>query len=70
MVPHVARAVAEPTTAAAEYAALIGAVLLVVADVVGRVLVRPAELQVGLVLAFVGAPFFVALVRRRRLVTL
>ncbi len=38
--------------------------------VVGRVLVLPAELPVGLVLAFVGAPFFIALVRRRRLVTL
>ncbi len=48
----------------------LGAVLLLVADVVGRVLVRPAELPVGLVLAFVGAPFFIALVRRRRLVSL
>jgi len=34
------------------------------------VVVRPAELQVGIVLALVGGPFFVALVRRRRLVTL
>lgn len=49
---------------------LAGAVLLLAADVVGRVVVRPGELQVGIVLAFVGAPFFVALVRRRRLVQL
>ena len=49
---------------------LAGAVLLLVADVVGRVVVRPGELQVGIVLALVGAPFFVALVRRRRLASL
>jgi iron complex transport system permease protein len=42
----------------------------VVSDVVGRVIASPAELPVGLVLAFVGAPFFIALVRRRKLVTL
>ena len=42
-------------------------VLLLVADVVGRVVVRPGELQVGIVLALVGAPFFIALVRRRKL---
>jgi iron complex transport system permease protein len=49
---------------------LAGAVLLLVADVVGRVVVRPGELQVGIVLALVGAPFFIALVRRRRLAAL
>jgi iron complex transport system permease protein len=71
VVPHVARAVTGPDHRwLLPYAGLIGAVLLVAADVVGRVLVRPAELPVGLVLAFVGAPFFIALVRRRRLVTL
>jgi iron complex transport system permease protein len=52
------------------YSGLLGAVLLLAADVLGRVLARPGELPVGLVLAFVGAPFFIALVRRRRLVTL
>ena len=47
-----------------------GAVLLLGADVVGRVVGRPGELQVGIVLALIGAPFFVALVRRRRLAAL
>jgi iron complex transport system permease protein len=71
VVPHVARAITGPDHRwLLPYAALLGAVLLLVADVVGRVLVRPAELPVGLVLAFVGAPFFIVLVRRRRLVTL
>jgi iron complex transport system permease protein len=45
-------------------------VSLLVADVLGRVVARPGELQVGIVLAVVGTPFFVALVRRRRLVQL
>ena len=71
VVPHVARAVTGPDHRwLLPYAGLLGAVLLVAADVVGRVVVRPGELPVGLVLAFVGAPFFVALVRRRRLVGL
>ena len=71
VVPHVARAVTGPDHRwLLPYSALLGAVLLVGADVLGRVLVRPAELPVGLVLAFVGAPFFIALIRRRRLVTL
>jgi iron complex transport system permease protein len=71
VVPHLARAVTGPDHRwLLPCAGLMGAVLLVAADVVGRLLVRPAELPVGLVLAFVGAPFFIALVRRRRLVTL
>lgn len=52
------------------YSGLLGVVLLLLADVVGRVVVRPGELQVGIVLALVGAPFFIALVRRRRLAAL
>ena len=45
----------------------LGAALLLLADVIGRVVARPGELQVGIVLALVGAPFFIALIRRRRL---
>lgn len=68
--PHVARALVGSTqTWLVPAAGLAGGALLVVADVLGRVLARPGELQVGIVVALVGAPFFVALVRRRRLVT-
>ncbi|MCW2742554.1 MAG: fepD [Blastococcus sp.] len=71
VVPHVARAITGPDHRwLLPYSGLLGAVLLLAADVLGRVLARPGELPVGLVLAFVGAPFFIALVRRRRLVTL
>jgi iron complex transport system permease protein len=41
-------------------------VLLLGADVVGRMVARPAELQVGIVTAVLGGPVFVSLVRRRR----
>ena len=44
--------------------------LLLSADILGRIVVRPAELQVGIVTALVGAPIFVALARRRRLAAL
>ena len=71
VVPHVARAVTGPDHRwLVPYSALMGVVLLLAADVVGRVVVRPGELQVGIVLALVGAPFFIALVRRRTLAAL
>jgi len=47
--------------------ALGGAVLLTLSDVVGRVIARPEEIEVGIVTALVGAPFFIALVRRQRM---
>jgi iron complex transport system permease protein len=71
VVPHLARAITGPDHRwLLPYAALLGALLLVAADVAGRVVARPGELPVGLVLAVVGAPFFIALVRRRRLMAL
>ncbi len=71
VVPHVARFCTGPDHRwLLPASGLAGAVLLLAADVVGRVVVPPGELQVGIVLGLVGAPFFVALVRRRRLVQL
>ncbi|MEU9351061.1 iron ABC transporter permease [Streptomyces griseoloalbus] len=48
------------------FSALSGAVLLTAADVVGRVVARPSEIEVGIVTAFVGAPFFIHIVRRQK----
>jgi iron complex transport system permease protein len=42
-----------------------GALFLVAADLVARTLIAPAELPVGVVTAILGAPFFLALLRRR-----
>jgi len=52
------------------YAAVIGAVLLTFCDVIGRVLARPGELEVGIVTAFLGGPLFIAFVRRKRIAEL
>ncbi len=46
--------------------AIAGAVLLTAADVVGRVIARPDEVEVGVVTALIGAPVFIALARRRK----
>lgn len=47
-------------------AALVGAILLTVADIVGRVTARPSEIEVGIVTAIIGAPFFIYVVRRQK----
>jgi iron complex transport system permease protein len=46
---------------------LTGAALLLSADIVGRIIAKPAELQVGVVTAFIGAPFFIWIVRHQRI---
>ncbi|TLM74720.1 iron ABC transporter permease [Pseudarthrobacter sp. NamB4] len=71
LVPHLTRAVTGP-----DYRCLVplslftGATLVLLADTAGRLIARPGELSVAVVLAVVGAPFFVYLARRRRLATL
>ncbi|MGP9605986.1 FecCD family ABC transporter permease [Glutamicibacter sp. AOP33-2CA-4] len=70
LVPHVARRIF-----GADYrwvipgSAVSGALLLVLADVLGRMLARPGELPVGVVVAMLGAPFFIYVARRRKPVT-
>ena len=67
VVPHVVRAFTGPDHRwLIPCSGLAGAALLLCADVIGRIVVRPGELQVGIVLALIGAPFFIALVRRSR----
>lgn len=46
--------------------AAVGACLLTVSDVIGRLVARPQELEVGIVTAVVGAPFFIWIVRRQK----
>ena len=48
------------------FSAVAGACLLLAADIVGRIVARPAEIDVGIVTALVGAPFFIWIVRRQR----
>jgi iron complex transport system permease protein len=68
VVPHIVRLIA-----GAGYRRLLpltvffGAAFLILADIPGRVLTAPAELPIGVVTAFVGAPFFIVLLRTRDL---
>jgi len=48
------------------FSVVLGAALIVGADVVGRVITRPAEVEVGIITAIIGAPFFVWIVRRQK----
>nr|WP_202529249.1 iron ABC transporter permease [Streptomyces sp. SID486] len=67
MVPHVVRSFTGPDLRwILPYATVLAPVLLLGADVAGRVVARPAELQVGIVTAIIGGPVFIFLVRRRR----
>ncbi|SDH22362.1 iron complex transport system permease protein [Lentzea fradiae] len=69
VVPHVARAITGPDYRwLLPFSALVGAILLLFADIVGRVVARPSEVEVGVMLALLGAPFFIYLVRRKNLV--
>lgn len=66
-VPHIARAIVGPDHRwLLPWSAVLAPLLLLVADVVGRLVARPEELQVGILTALIGAPFFIMLVRRRR----
>ena len=70
-VPHVARAICGPDYRwILPWSMVLAPTLLLGADVIGRLVARPGELQVGIVTAIIGAPFFIALVRRRHLVEL
>lgn len=69
VVPHAVRAITGPDHRWLLPGSMLAAPCLVLlADVIGRVVVRPQELDVSLIAAFLGAPFFIAMVRRRSLV--
>lgn len=71
IVPHIARLIVGPDQRwLLPYSALLAAILLTASDVVGRVVLPGGELEVGIVTALLGAPVFIALVRRRRLAAL
>jgi len=71
VVPHVARMITGPDYRwILAYSVVLGPLLLLACDIVGRRVVAPGELQVGVVIGLLGAPVFVALVRYRRMVRL
>ncbi|MFE5027187.1 FecCD family ABC transporter permease [Streptomyces sp. NPDC056656] len=71
MVPHVVRSFTGPDLRwILPFSAVLSPVLLLGADVVGRLVARPAEIQVGIVTAIIGGPVFIYLVRRRKVTQL
>jgi iron complex transport system permease protein len=67
VVPHLTRLLAGPSHRVTIVGSAIGGgLLLVIADTIARTVVKPAELPIGVVTAFLGAPFFYALLIRGR----
>ncbi|MET8824478.1 iron chelate uptake ABC transporter family permease subunit [Streptomyces sp. NPDC004610] len=76
VVPHIARVLCQYAGIGPDHrwllplSAVLAPCLLLAADIVGRLLARPTEIQAGVLVAFIGGPFFIAMVRRRRLAEL
>lgn len=67
-VPHMVRAFTGPDYRwVLIYSAIYGAILLLTADILGRLMLKPAELEASIVMGMIGAPFFIYLARRRSL---
>ena len=67
MIPHLARWITGPDQRwIFAYTLVLGPCLLLASDVLGRIAMRPAELPVGIVTAFVGAPVLIILARRAK----
>jgi len=66
IVPHVARKIfGHRMLTLIPAAAIIGASVTTLADLVGRLIIAPSEIPVGIMMALVGAPFFILLLFRR-----
>ncbi|MEH0386932.1 iron ABC transporter permease [Vibrio mimicus] len=67
VVPHMGRMLVGPDHRnLVPISALLGALMLTLADMVARVAVAPAELPIGIVTALVGAPFFLYLLFQQK----
>lgn len=70
-VPHIVRVITGPDYRwVLVFSLIVGPLLLLSADIAGRVVARPSEVQVGIVTAMLGAPFLIGLARQRRIAEL
>ncbi|MFT8925795.1 MAG: iron ABC transporter permease [Bifidobacterium sp.] len=68
VVPHAARLiVGSDYRHILAISVILGPMLLLASDIVGRILTRPSDIEVGIVTAIIGAPFFIILARGRML---
>ena len=71
VIPHVVRAFTGPDYRwILPFSMVLAPVLLLAADILGRVILPPGEVQVGILTAIIGAPVFIWLVRRRKMAEL
>ena len=67
IVPHIARLmVGSSHKTLVPYSALLGAVVLLLADTVGRTITAPYEISASVIMSVVGGPFFILLLRRSK----
>lgn len=67
IVPHMIRLLIGPTHRYLIPASIVsGALFLTIADLIARLVIRPAEIQIGIITAFFGAPFFIYLILRQK----
>ena len=67
VVPHISRSIVGTAhRRMVPFAALLGGILMIWADAIARVIVASSELPIGVVTAFIGAPFFLLLLRKSR----
>ena len=67
IIPHMIRMIIGPTHRNLLLAsALGGASFLILADLISRLAIRPAEIQIGIITAFFGAPFFLYLILKNK----
>ncbi len=65
--PHIGRIIiGEDNRYLIPFSGIVGALLMLIADTIGRTLLRPVSLPVGVVISFIGVPLFVILILRRR----
>ncbi|WEM44004.1 iron ABC transporter permease [Photobacterium sp. DA100] len=67
IVPHISRMLSGPNhKSLLPLSAMLGALILLVADMLARVVAAPAELPVGIITALLGAPFFIYLLIKQK----
>jgi iron complex transport system permease protein len=65
--PHIVRLViGSDNKRVIPYSALLGSILLVLSDTVGRILIQPVEIPVGVMTSIMGGPFFIFLLRKQK----